>query len=129
MPTALAPPTPYAQTATAVAYAQLPIREPQNASCSRRRLRLTKTDFSDPPVSRKNDPIAPPLAPSTTATLSPNAPSPSPTHVPEQRQRKGRPALVPGSRALFTSASSRDRPAHGADLRVRYSALLCTGSH
>src|SRR4051794_16027239 len=51
-PTAVAPPTPYAQTVTAVAYAQSPIIEPANARLTRRSPGLRKTVRSDIPVSR-----------------------------------------------------------------------------
>src|SRR5437899_1456222 len=55
-PTAVAPPTPYAQTATAVLYAQSPISEPANARLIRRRPGFLNTVESDPEVSRMASP-------------------------------------------------------------------------
>lgn len=57
MPPADAPPTPYAHTATAVAYAQSPItnHRPGKGELDPSQIRMRKTHLSESPVSRMTD--------------------------------------------------------------------------
>ena len=58
-PTAVTPPTPYAQTVTAVAYAQSPIIDPVRAIWTRRSPGFRKTEAIEEPVSRTEDTTMP----------------------------------------------------------------------